>query len=165
MSVCVEKGRADVSPVGFGGATVKISPPLVITEAALLEERLPFWKKPLAKQRGIARRRLDDRMNVSIVGGGMITHDQILPSLYQMQRLGAVGEIRVCAQHGRTLRALAASETMRAAFPEAALSRLSGVERRTRPRHPKLYREVDGSHAAAAIVVVVACRINSITKS
>ncbi len=31
----VEKGVLMFSPVGFGGATVKISPPLVITEAAI----------------------------------------------------------------------------------------------------------------------------------
>ena len=34
---------------------------------------------------------------VVIVGGGMITHDQILPSLYHLQRLGAVGPIPICA--------------------------------------------------------------------
>jgi 4-aminobutyrate aminotransferase/diaminobutyrate-pyruvate transaminase/4-aminobutyrate aminotransferase/(S)-3-amino-2-methylpropionate transaminase len=34
---CVEKGVLMFSPVGFGGATVKISPPLVIHEAAILE--------------------------------------------------------------------------------------------------------------------------------
>ena len=34
---CLEKGVLMFSPVGFGGATVKISPPLVITEPALLE--------------------------------------------------------------------------------------------------------------------------------
>ena len=33
----VEKGLLMFSPVGFGGATVKISPPLVISEAAILE--------------------------------------------------------------------------------------------------------------------------------
>ena len=31
--------------------------------------------------------------DVLIVGGGMITHDQILPSLYHLQRLGVIGEI------------------------------------------------------------------------
>ena len=31
----IEKGVLMFSPVGFGGATVKISPPLVITEAAI----------------------------------------------------------------------------------------------------------------------------------
>ena len=30
---------------------------------------------------------------VLIVGGGMITHDQLLPSLYQLQRLGASIEL------------------------------------------------------------------------
>lgn len=34
---CVEKGVLMFSPVGVGGRTVKISPPLVITEAAILE--------------------------------------------------------------------------------------------------------------------------------
>lgn len=34
---CVEKGVLMFSPVGFGGGTVKISPPLVINEAAMLE--------------------------------------------------------------------------------------------------------------------------------
>ena len=34
---CVEKGVLMFSPVGFGGGSVKISPPLVITEEALDE--------------------------------------------------------------------------------------------------------------------------------
>jgi 4-aminobutyrate aminotransferase-like enzyme len=34
---CVEKGVLMFSPVGYGGGTVKISPPLVITEEALLD--------------------------------------------------------------------------------------------------------------------------------
>ena len=37
VSRCIEKGVLMFSPVGLGGATVKISPPLVITEAAILE--------------------------------------------------------------------------------------------------------------------------------
>jgi 4-aminobutyrate aminotransferase-like enzyme len=34
---CIEKGLLLFSPVGFGGATVKICPPLVINEEALRE--------------------------------------------------------------------------------------------------------------------------------
>ena len=49
-------------------------------------------------------------MQVVIVGGGMIAHDQILPSFYQLQRLGLVKQIAVCARHQSTLEALAASE-------------------------------------------------------
>jgi 4-aminobutyrate aminotransferase / (S)-3-amino-2-methylpropionate transaminase / 5-aminovalerate transaminase len=34
---CIERGVLMFSPVGFGGGTVKIAPPLVISEAAMLE--------------------------------------------------------------------------------------------------------------------------------
>jgi len=54
---------------------------------------------------------------VLVVGGGMITHDQILPALYKMQRNGEVGEITVCAQHARTVQALAAAPSILKAFP------------------------------------------------
>ncbi len=37
VRLCFEKGVLMFSPVGFGGATVKIAPPLVITEEAVLE--------------------------------------------------------------------------------------------------------------------------------
>ncbi|HYL75649.1 MAG TPA: Gfo/Idh/MocA family oxidoreductase [Bryobacteraceae bacterium] len=56
-------------------------------------------------------------MQVTIIGGGMITHDQILPSFYQLQRLGMVEQIAVCARHESTLDGLAASETIQPAFP------------------------------------------------
>jgi predicted dehydrogenase len=56
-------------------------------------------------------------MQVTIIGGGMITHDQILPSFCQLQRLGLVDGIAVCARHESTLQALAASETIQRAFP------------------------------------------------
>jgi len=56
-------------------------------------------------------------MQVTIIGGGMITHDQILPSFYQLQRLGMVEEIAVCARRESTLVGLAASKTIGQAFP------------------------------------------------
>ena len=62
-------------------------------------------------------------MQVTLVGGGMIAHDQILPSLYQLQRLGLIGDISVCAQHGRTLQALASSATIRQAWRTARSTR------------------------------------------
>jgi len=37
VAKCVESGLLFFSPVGYGGATIKISPPLVITEEAVLE--------------------------------------------------------------------------------------------------------------------------------
>src|SRR5262245_7365516 len=58
----------------------------------------------------------------TIIGGGMITHDQLLPSLYQLRRLGAIGDIQVCARRASTLEILAASETIRAAFPDQSFT-------------------------------------------
>ncbi len=57
------------------------------------------------------------KMHVTVVGGGMIVHDQILPSLYQLRRRGLVGNITVCARRKETLASLAANPRIAAAFP------------------------------------------------
>ncbi len=54
---------------------------------------------------------------VTIVGGGMITHDQILPTLLHMQRLGEVGEIAVCASRPQTIHGLRSAGIWAQAFP------------------------------------------------
>lgn len=54
---------------------------------------------------------------LTLVGGGMITQVQILPSIYQLQRLGLVGEICVCDARPRFLKNLAENDTLRSAFP------------------------------------------------
>ena len=56
-------------------------------------------------------------MKVAAIGGGMIMQDQILPSLYQLQRLGRVGSISVCARHAATLEALSSHPPIVEAFP------------------------------------------------
>ncbi|MFH0911546.1 MAG: Gfo/Idh/MocA family oxidoreductase [Planctomycetota bacterium] len=53
----------------------------------------------------------------AIVGGGMITQVQILPSIYQLQRQGLLGEIRISALNGAPLKVLAEDPTLRDAFP------------------------------------------------
>ncbi|MFN7544617.1 MAG: Gfo/Idh/MocA family protein [Acidobacteriota bacterium] len=58
------------------------------------------------------------KMHVSVIGGGMIVHDQILPSLYQLKRAGKIGHITVCARRKETLDSLKANERIRRAFPE-----------------------------------------------
>ncbi|HTA69248.1 MAG TPA: Gfo/Idh/MocA family oxidoreductase [Bryobacteraceae bacterium] len=68
-------------------------------------------------------------MRVTILGGGMITHDQILPSLYQLQRLGLVEEIAVCARHDQTLRSLADSRQLQQAFPGQTFRFSAGLYR------------------------------------
>jgi len=56
-------------------------------------------------------------LQILVVGGGMITGDLILPSLYQLQRFGTIGGITVCARGSASLRALAENPEIRAAFP------------------------------------------------
>jgi D-galacturonate reductase len=66
-------------------------------------------------------------MQVTIMGGGMITRDQILPSLYQLQRLGLVDKINVCSRSERTVQALAADELLKDAFPGQSFSACAGL--------------------------------------
>ena len=63
------------------------------------------------------------KLDVALIGGGMIAHDQILPSLYQLQRSGEIGGIAVCARRAETLDALEANETIRRAFPDGRFLR------------------------------------------
>lgn len=78
---------------------------------------------------------------VTIVGGGMITHDQILPTLYHMQRNDAIGEITVCASRPRTVQTLAAAENMLRAFPGQSF-RAVPAEGDPDRSQPDLYRAV-----------------------
>jgi hypothetical protein len=80
---------------------------------------------------------------VAIIGGGMITHDQLLPSVWQLQRLGVVGDVTVCARHESTLAALRDSATLRRAFPERTF------KASTRP-----YAEVIASLPPRSLVMV-----------
>ena len=58
-----------------------------------------------------------DKLDVLIVGGGMITQDLILPSIYHLQRLGTIGAIRVCALNSAPLKALKQNREILEAFP------------------------------------------------
>jgi predicted dehydrogenase len=46
------------------------------------------------------------KFNVTVIGGGMIVADQILPSLQQLQRWGRLGNITICARSKSKLDAL-----------------------------------------------------------
>jgi predicted dehydrogenase len=66
---------------------------------------------------------------VLIAGGGMIVHDQSLPSLYHLQRQGLAGEIGVCDLRPDALRKLAEAETLRRAFPGQRFRMYPGIFR------------------------------------
>ena len=89
---------------------------------------------------------------ILIVGGGMITHDQILPAVYHMQRQGRTGEISVCAQRSRTVRTLSASPTLAEAFPGQTF-RAYPVSGDPDEAQPERFRELIGRMSPGGIVV------------
>jgi predicted dehydrogenase len=90
---------------------------------------------------------------VLIVGGGMITHDQLLPSLYQMQRLGRIGEISICALRGRDLQPLIDAPDLAEAFPDQSFRAFPDGSDPDRPQ-PDLFRELMARMPPRGIVVV-----------
>jgi predicted dehydrogenase len=82
-------------------------------------------------------------MKIAAIGGGMIMQDQILPSLYQLERLGRVDSIAVCARHASTLDALAKHPPIVEAFPKHSFT-----------AHPGDYRDLLKSVPARQLVVV-----------
>ena len=56
-------------------------------------------------------------LDVLIIGGGMITCDLILPSVYHLQRLGAVRRLSICGRRSAPLRALRDNAEIQQAFP------------------------------------------------
>ena len=60
---------------------------------------------------------MSTQINVTIIGGGMITNDLILPAVYHLQRTGVVDRIAICALNSAPLRELADSEDLAEALP------------------------------------------------
>jgi predicted dehydrogenase len=88
---------------------------------------------------------------VLIIGGGMITHDQLLPSLYHLQRQGRIGPIAVCASRFATVSTLARAETLLRAFPGQSFRAWPD---RDGPPQPDLFREAIAALPPRQIVVV-----------
>jgi predicted dehydrogenase len=93
-------------------------------------------------------------IEVLIVGGGMITHDQILPSIYHLQRLGAVGPITVCALNSPPLRDLAEEKMFREAFPGQTFEPLPALDEPPERMFPELYRQAIAGLPPRSLVVV-----------
>jgi len=88
---------------------------------------------------------------VVIVGGGMIVHDQLLPSLYQLQRIGRIGGLAVCESAYERARKLADAEDIRRAFPGQSF-RIFPESAAAGPQ-PGLYRDVIARMPKRNIVV------------
>jgi predicted dehydrogenase len=91
---------------------------------------------------------------VTVVGGGMITHDQILPSLFHLQRQGVAGAITICALQGRPLQELAESALFARAFPGQSFRPVPETGGDLDAEHPGLYRSVLAAMPPGNLAVV-----------
>ncbi len=91
---------------------------------------------------------------VAIIGGGMITQVQILPSIYQLQRLGVVGDISVCALDSTPLKNLANDDSLKKAFPGQSFTAYPPLDTEPNEKFPDLFKEVIASLPKHSIVVV-----------
>jgi len=95
-----------------------------------------------------------EKLQVVIVGGGMITHDQLLPSLYHLQRRGQIGAIKICALNSGPLRALAGAKHLADAFPGQSFEARPALDEPPEHNFPDLYRETIAGLTPRNLVVV-----------
>jgi D-galacturonate reductase len=93
-------------------------------------------------------------LDVIIVGGGMITYDLLLPSVYHLQRMDYVNDIKVCALDSTPLKALKNSKEMQEAFPDQDFEAFPSLTEPEKNKFPELYKEVISKMKPRQMVVV-----------
>jgi D-galacturonate reductase len=93
-------------------------------------------------------------LGVTVVGGGMITYDLLLPSLYHLQRTGVIGDIAVCALNSTPLKALHESPEFHETFPGQGFTPHPPLSEPSDRSFPDLYKDVVAAMPAGNIVVV-----------
>ena len=93
-------------------------------------------------------------LDVTIVGGGMITYDLILPSIYHLQRTGVVNNINVCSLDSGPLKALKEAKDIAEAFPGQDFTAHPSVNEPVENKYPDLFKEVIAGMKPRQIVVV-----------
>jgi len=89
-----------------------------------------------------------------LVGGGMITADLVLPSLYHLQRRGLVGEITICALSSGPLRTLAENTELKEAFPQGTFIARPTLDTPPEKDHPDLFQSLIAAMPPRQLVVV-----------
>lgn len=94
------------------------------------------------------------KLDVTIVGGGMITNDLLLPSIYHLQRTSMVRQISICALNTPPLKALKENGELREAFPGQGFTAYPSLSEPPDKDFPNLYKEVIAAMRRGNIVVV-----------
>jgi D-galacturonate reductase len=97
---------------------------------------------------------MSEGVQTLVVGGGMITTDLLLPSLYHLQRRGCVGEITVCALSSAPLRLLADNAEIREAFPGHSFIARPELSEPSEVARPGLFSEIIAHMDPRQLVVV-----------
>lgn len=93
-------------------------------------------------------------LEVLIIGGGMITHDLLLPSVYHLQRTGAIGRIQISALNNAPLRFLMESREITDGFPDQTFIPHPALSEAPEKNFPDLYKQVLASMPPRQIVIV-----------
>ncbi|MDD4191295.1 MAG: Gfo/Idh/MocA family oxidoreductase [Mangrovibacterium sp.] len=102
----------------------------------------------------MANQTLSKKLDVTIVGGGMITHDLLLPSIYHLQRTGVAGNINVCSLNAAPLKFLKDSKDITKAFPNQDFAAYPPTDEAEENNYPDLYKQVIAGMKPRQIVVV-----------
>jgi D-galacturonate reductase len=97
---------------------------------------------------------MPESIDVTIVGGGMITNDLLLPSIYHLQRTAVVGKISICALNTPPLKALKDNAEIREAFPGQDFQAHPALSAPEEENFPELYKGVIASMDKRQAVVV-----------
>ncbi|MBN1556487.1 MAG: Gfo/Idh/MocA family oxidoreductase, partial [Phycisphaerae bacterium] len=98
---------------------------------------------------------MSDQPRLCLVGGGMITRIQILPTLYYLQKQNVIGEIHVTALNSPPIRELRDDPTLAKAFPgQGFIPHPDPAKVKPDEMFPDLYEEVFAAAPEGSIAVV-----------
>jgi D-galacturonate reductase len=99
---------------------------------------------------------MNKKIDVTIIGGGMITNDLLLPSIYHLQRTGIINDIKVCALNTPPLKALKENVIINEAFPEQDFTAYPALEENPENNFPELYKNIlSGMKERQAVLVAM----------
>jgi len=100
---------------------------------------------------------VSDAPQVTIIGGGMITQVQLLPTVYQLQRTGIVGDIHICALDAPPLKALQTDGALAKAFPGRTFTpHPDPAKVDPGEKFPDLYKDVLAAAPKGSIALIAA---------
>lgn len=94
------------------------------------------------------------KLDVTIVGGGMITNDLILPAVYHLQRIEEVDKINICALNSTPLKELKENKELKEAFPNQDFIAYPNENEPGEKMYPELFKEVLQKMGPRNVVIV-----------